>query len=238
MLSFGSLWVGRPLSKLEKTSLSSFIYHGHSVTLYVYDLSLEVPKGVVKKNARDIISENDIFIISNSYGPFADIFRYKMIQDTGLIWTDTDNICLKNNWAVKEYIFGLQDESSGDITNSLLFAPKNSQLLLDLIKESSIFDRKLITWSELGPKLLTKLIKKHSLQNYASSTEVFYPVHYNEWKMLWQKENLELVQEKIKNSYVVQAWNQMRNWSGTDPNYFPSGSALEYFYKLYYKNNM
>ena len=235
MLSFGSLWVGQSLSKLENTSLSSFIHYGHSVDLYVYDLELEVPDGIIKKDARKIVPEEDIFLVDNSYGPFADIFRYKMIQDTGLIWTDTDNICLKSEWDVREYIFGTEDSTDKIVANSLLFAPKNSELLLDLIKQSSEFDTRLIVWSELGPKLLTKLVEKYNLQDYAQKTEAFYPIHFDEWKMLWEKESWGLVQERIKNSYVVQAWNQMRNRDGVDPNYFPPGSALEHFYNLYCK---
>jgi hypothetical protein len=235
MAFFGSLWVGRPLSKLENTSLSSFIHHGHSFVLYVYDLNLLVPEGVTKKDAREVMPEESIFVVDNSYGPFSDLFRYKMIQDTGLIWTDTDNICLKSDWSFSEYIFGIEEAASNRVANSLLFAPKDSPLLLDLIEQSQSFDRKLITWSEIGPQLLTDLIKKHGLQDYAMPPNVFYPVHFSAWKSLWQEERFSTVKEYIKYSYTLQVWNQMRNREGIDPNHFPEGSALDYFYNLYYK---
>jgi hypothetical protein len=75
MAEFGSLWVGRPLSKIENLCLSSFIYHGHEFNLFVYDMDMLVPKGVNKINAREVIPEDKIFKTDNSYGPFADMFR-------------------------------------------------------------------------------------------------------------------------------------------------------------------
>lgn len=238
MAFFGSLWVGRPLSKLENTCLSSFVHHGHSFTLYVYDLDLDVPRGVTKKNAREIIPEESVFIVDNSYGPFADLFRYKMIQQTGLIWVDTDNICLKDDWTTPKYIFGKVDEFGPEmVANGILSAPKDSPLLLDLIEQSENFDRELIKWSEIGPQLLTRLIEKHSLQDYVMPAHVFYPVHFLDWEMLWNEGNWCNVKEKIKDSHAIQVWNQMRNRSEVDPNLFLKGSALEHFYNLYYRQN-
>jgi hypothetical protein len=235
MALFGSLWVGRPLSKIENTCLSSFVHHGHSFTLYVYDLDLVVPNGVTKKDAREIMPETSLFIVDNSYGPFSDLFRYKMVQQTGLIWTDTDNICLKDHWNTPKYIFG--KESGGMVANGVLLAPKDSPLLLDLVEHSQNFDRKFITWSEIGPQLLTKLIEKHNLQDYVMPAHVFYPVHFLDWEMLWKEENWCTVKEKIQDSHMLQIWNQMRNRRGVDPNNFVKGSALEHFYNLYYKQN-
>lgn len=80
MAEFASLWVGRPLSKIEQTCLASFVYHKHSMVLFVYDMDLAVPKGVIKRDAREILTKDKIFKTDNSYGPFADMFRYNMIQ--------------------------------------------------------------------------------------------------------------------------------------------------------------
>ena len=125
MANFGSLWVGRPLSKIEQTCLASFIYHGHTVRLFVYDKDLKVPDGVVKQNANDIIPESMLFKVDNSYGPFADMFRYTMISKTDLTWTDTDNICLKSDWNFPEYLFGMQGGPHKIVANGLLRAPKD-----------------------------------------------------------------------------------------------------------------
>lgn len=233
MANFGSLWVGRPLNKIEITCLSSFIYHKHSFTLFVYDLDLEVPKGIIKKDARDIIPEDKIFKTDNSYGPFADMFRYKMIKDTGLIWTDTDNICLQDRWRIKDYMFGLQGGGHGLIANGILAAPQDSEFINDLVEISEGFNKKKIKWGEIGPELLTEMIKKHKLERYIKEPDVFYPVNYWEWKDLFLKEHRNKVMRKSAYSYTIQIWNQMLNRDGMNVDEFEKGSAMHYFYNKY-----
>lgn len=237
MAKFGSLWVGRPLSKLEQTCISSFIHHGHTFTLYVYDLSMKVPKGVIKKDAREILPESSLFVIDNSYGPFADMFRYKMLKETDLIWTDTDNICLRPDWPDKEYLFGLQGGSHKLVAIGILRAPKDSVLVRNLVRESSSFDKDNIVWGEIGPQLLTKHIQKLGLAEFVLSPKAFYPIDYWEWEMLWQRQHRKKVLSACQDSYTLQIWNQMRNRKGIDPDNLPPASAIDYFYKMCYKGN-
>lgn len=233
MANFGSLWVGRPLSKIEQTCLASFVYHGHGITLFVYDQTLKVPDGVVKKDANEIIPESKIFKTDNSYGPFADMFRYKMIQMTGLTWTDTDNICLQKNWNFPEYLFGMQGGPHKIVANGLLRAPKDSRLISDLVDISSRYDKSQIKWGEIGPQLLTQKIKENGLANYIQPPKVFYPVNYWEWKWLFDKSQLQNVLRISKKSHTIQVWNQMLNREGIDNNNLPTGSAIQYFYDIY-----
>jgi hypothetical protein len=233
MAKFGSLWIGNPLSKIEILCLSSFIYHGHTFNLYVYDLDLKVPNGVIKKDARDIIDESKIFKTDNSYGPFADMFRYKMIQQTGLIWTDTDNICLKNKWKFKEYIFGMQGGPHKIVANGLLGAPKDSEFISELVEISELFNKKKITWGEIGPQLVTEKIYKYNLQKYIQEPNVFYPINYWEWKDVFDPAMRNSVIGRSSNSHTLQIWNQMLNREGTNKEYLPKKSAIEYYYKLY-----
>lgn len=237
MLSFASLWVGRPLSKLEQVSISSFIYHGHTFTLYVYDMSLKVPLGVIKKNAREILPEDKIFMVDNSYGPFADMFRYHMLQKTDFVWTDTDNICLTSNWPDTEYLFGLQGGSHELVAIGVLSAPKDSELVKNLVVHSASFDKKSIVWGEIGPQLLTKQIKMLGLSGHVLPPKAFYPINYWEWKSIWEKTSKRPVLQACQGSYTLQVWNQMRNRNGVDPDQLPVGSAIDYFYKMYYKGN-
>ena len=231
MANFGSLWIGNPLSKVEQTALSSIIYHGHSLTLFVYNMDLKVPKGVIKEDANKLIPEDQIFKVQNSYGPFADIFRYKMIKEYGLIWTDTDSICLKHDWQFKDYIFGFEEE--GKLSNSILSMPQDSELLDFLIKNSTKYDKSKIVWAEIGPVLLTKGVKKFNLFGYVNEPEVFYPIHFWQWKKIWSKDYKEEVLNKTKNSHTIQIWNQFLNREGIDKNVLPKGSAIEYFYNKF-----
>lgn len=237
MAEFGSLWVGRPLSKIEKTCLASFIYHGHSVTLFVYDKDLKVPNGVVKRDANEIIPESKLFKVDNSYGPFADMFRYTMISKTGLTWTDTDNICLKSKWNFPEYLFGMQGGPHKIVANGLLRAPMNSQLVADLMEYANSFDKNQISWGEIGPQLLTAKIKEHKLTAFIKTPIVFYPINYWEWEDIFNPLKKEEVLNRSQKSHTIQIWNQMLNRNGIDNNNLPEGSAIDYYCKLYLGEN-
>ena len=100
------LWVGSHLSLLEKLSLNSFLFHGYSCWLWVYDMHLakEVSVGVVIKNARSIIPEKAVFqyIYGNEFGHgkgsyvgFSDIFRCKVLYEYECWWSDLDVTCLQ-----------------------------------------------------------------------------------------------------------------------------------------------
>lgn len=233
MANFGSLWVGRPLSKIEQTGLASFVHYGHNVTLFVYNMDLEVPDGVQKVNANEIISEERIFKVDNSYGPFADMFRYKMIQQTGLTWTDTDNICLRPDWKFPEYLFGMQGGPHKVVANGLLRAPKDSVFIKDLVEISDNFDKDKINWGEIGPQLVTPKIKEHGLGKYIKEPRVFYPVDYWKWKTIFEPEYKSEVMRLSSRSHTIQIWNQMLNREGYDNNNFKPGSAMQHFYDLY-----
>lgn len=231
MADFGSLWIGKPLSKVEQTALASFIYHGHNFTLFVYDMNLQVPQGIKKEDANKIISESNIFKIQNSYGPFADMFRYKMIKETGLTWTDTDSICLRSDWDFGEYLFGFEEDDR--LANGILRMPKNSDLINYLIKNSTKYDKNKIVWSEIGPLLVTKGANKFNVLQYAQPPEVFYPIHFWQWKKIWSKQYKQEVLDKCKNSHTLQIWNQFLNREGIDKNDLPKGSAIHHLYNKY-----
>lgn len=231
MADFGSLWIGNPLSKVEQTALASFIYYGHSFTLFVYDMNMKVPNGVVKADANEIIPESEIFKVQNSYGPFADMFRYTMIKKTGLIWTDTDSICLKASWNFGNYIFGFEEDQR--LANGILKMPQDSPLIDFLIDNSVKYDKNKIVWSEIGPLLVTKGAKKFNVIRYAQPPEVFYPVHFWQWKKIWLKDYKDEVLDKCTNAHTLQIWNQFLNREGVDKNTLPKGSAIEHFYNKF-----
>lgn len=234
MADIASFWVGNPLSKVEQTCLSSFVANGHNMVLFVYDKDLKVPGGVIKEDASKIIPESKIFKVDNSYGPFADMFRYRMIKTTGLMWTDTDNICLRSDWDFPAYVFGEQGGGHGLCANGIIKAPQDSAFIKDLVKASTEYDKTKIIWGEIGPQLLTATLKKHRLEAFIKPPEAFYPVHYWEWKHLWNRKYNDLVFEQSKNSYTIQIWNQMllRDGKYTKDN-LPPGSIVDYFYQKY-----
>src|SRR5262245_55650333 len=89
-------WHGRPLSRIERLSMASFMGNGHAVELYVYEEPRGVPAGVCMKDAADILPRSDVFMHKrrNSIGHFADWFRYELLFKRGGYWSDADMVCL------------------------------------------------------------------------------------------------------------------------------------------------
>ena len=86
---FGSFWHG-PLNPFAYACLASFARAGATLSVYSYNPRLDVPPGVRLADARAIYADESLvrrFIANGkpSIATFADMFRYKMIQATGLL---------------------------------------------------------------------------------------------------------------------------------------------------------
>jgi len=90
-----SLWIGSPLSNLEKLCVQSFLDHGHEFHLYVYDDIDGIPGGATVKDANEIISSSEIFQFKGGYAQFSDLFRFEMLHKIGGFWVDMDSVCIK-----------------------------------------------------------------------------------------------------------------------------------------------
>src|SRR5437588_8393960 len=94
-------WSGPPLSAINWACLRSFLAAGHHFVLYTYDL-LDVPQGVVVKDACEILPRRSIFHFQNvltqqsDLGPFADYFRLKLLAEKGGWYCDVDTVCLSS----------------------------------------------------------------------------------------------------------------------------------------------
>ena len=86
---FASFWHGGPLHAFAWACLASFPDEGAALSLYSYDLRLEVPSGVRLLDARTICPDETLVqrYLANgkpSIATFADMFRYRMIRETGV----------------------------------------------------------------------------------------------------------------------------------------------------------
>jgi hypothetical protein len=233
MAKFGSLWVGGPLTKIQEISLSSFVYHGHEITLFVYDMDMVVPDGVVKSDASAIMSEDDIFLVQNTYAAFSDLFRYQMIDKTGLAWVDADTVCLSPDWNFKDNIYaGLEKDK---VTGGVLCLPQGSGAIKYLIKKSTGHDKTKIKWTEVGPALVNATFHKYNLMDYAYSQETFCGIHWSEWEKLWDPKHLREIKKLEKTSKSISVYHSMTTRGGIDKNTMPPGSAMEYFYNKFVK---
>jgi hypothetical protein len=237
-MKFGALWVGSPLPKLQQTCLASFIYYGHDLVLYVYDQSIGVPKGIIKKDANEIMPESDIFLIENTYASFSDLFRYRMIKQTGMTWVDADVLCMSADWKFKDNIFAsLEKTSIGDfVTGAVLGLPKDSEIIEWLVHESTNYDKNKIFWSEVGPSMVTNGFKKFNYMEYVYPQEIFCGISIYDFEDLWNPDKLQDILSLEGISKSISAYNQMTTRAKKDKNNFPIGSALDYFYNKFIVN--
>ena len=103
-----ALWIGRPLSQLEKLCVRSFLHHGHEFHLYVYDDVPGIPGGAEVKDANEILPESEIFRLKegNYIAPFSDWFRYALLAKRGNFWVDMDTVCVSPFDFPEEIVFG------------------------------------------------------------------------------------------------------------------------------------
>src|SRR4051812_25980317 len=104
-------WHGRPLSRIERLSMGSFVANGHTVHLHAYEEVVGVPNGVDLVDARKILPANAIFhhTKSGSIAAFADLFRYRLLFESGGIWADADVVCLQPLRYDTTEVFGWMD---------------------------------------------------------------------------------------------------------------------------------
>jgi hypothetical protein len=96
MIKAHLFWAYGKLSKLEQLSLISFVKQGYEVNLWTYGDMPNPPKGVLVKDAREILPESNVFLNQRgSYAGFSDLFRYAVITSIGGLYADTDCIALK-----------------------------------------------------------------------------------------------------------------------------------------------
>ena len=91
---FATFWHG-PLHAIAYSCLASFPHVGAGLRLYSYEDKIDPPPGVDLADARQICPDPSLlgrYIAAGkpSIAKFADMFRYKLIRDTGCCWVDTD----------------------------------------------------------------------------------------------------------------------------------------------------
>lgn len=223
---------------LERLVVSSFLANGHEFHLYTYSPITGVPRGVIIKDAHNIIKKWQIFTCNGSYALFADWFRWKLLNEMGGYWVDMDVICLKPFDFTDEIVFGMQDSWSPNI--GVLKFPPNHDLTSFMIhrceehygfKEpirkqiKNILRRILwgnrkddLPWGHAGgPTGFREALEKFGLLGLGKPVPTFYPVHYNHWQDIFtpvQHEN----STDLSCSHGLHFWNELVRCSSLDKN--------------------
>lgn len=102
-----TFWTGKPLSRLERAALQSYVNQGYNVHIYTYnpmaEFMVQVPASphIHVHDAREILSESVLFEYGGratvgkrddayKYLPFSDLFRFTMLHKNGGAWMDLD----------------------------------------------------------------------------------------------------------------------------------------------------
>ena len=229
-MNFSSLWVGPPMTKVQETCLSSFVYYGHKIYLYVYDLDMDVPNGVIKKDARDITSEDNLLLVGGYYAQFSDFFRYALLSKEDTIWVDADTLCLKDDLPIfnKEYVFSYGTAEKLFISSPLKM-PKDSLLAYDLLYEAANMSFSTQTeWARVGPFLFDKLVKKHDLTHFSVDPSQLLGISYLDWDLFWKPQEFEHAMRRCEVAYTASLFTSAIDVP--DRNELPKNTAIEYFH--------
>ena len=185
-----SLWVGNELSRMEYYSILSYLKLGYDFHLYTYEPVKNVPKGTTILDGNKIIPKNKIFKLKETFLPFADIFRYKMLYENGGYWTDLDMIAIKPFDFKQPFVFSsertIQKGAYKNVNHpflpniGVLKAPPKSDFYLELYETCMAYEKKGINNDKLKyMKILRKMIDKYNYHKYVKSPKLF--CHLDWW---------------------------------------------------------
>lgn len=208
-----SLWIGGTLTWVERLSLKSFVDKGHHTVLYTYEPVEGVPEGVEVRDGSTIADIASMPRHGRTGSPalFSDLFRYHMmVKAPGEIWIDTDMLCWQPLEGLGDHVFGY--EAPHQLNGAILRLPPDSEALGQLLEftkdEYSIADflsdeMKMDyaeaaqtgapvhvseqPWGIWGPLALTHFLKKTGEARFAEKQSVYYPIHYRDRKLLFQR---------------------------------------------------
>jgi hypothetical protein len=220
---FASFWHGR-LNPFAYACLSSFPQAGVSLRVFTYDPRLELPPGVRHADAGTICPDESLthrFIANGklSLATFADMFRYRMMRQTGCCWIDTDMLCLSRPaFGNDGFVFCRQADAVGTslVNNAVLRLPPTSAALAELIAaaDSAIdVDQR---WGAIGPFLLTPILDKHNLTRHALDSHVCYPIEPEQFWKLFLPAYREWAETTVRGASFVHLWSEAIVWSGYD----------------------
>lgn len=229
MAKVSSLWVGNEMTLIQKMCLSSFIYHGHELTLFTYEKRNDVPNGVKLADANEIMPLDHIGNIAN----FADVFKYKMVQKTGTGWVDADTLCLTDSWSFLDDCYAILQDN-GEIQSGIFKMPASSDFLQHIVDKSSLVDRSKKIWTDTSSSILIPAFEEFPhYKKYLVHEQHVNGVSFEDWEKLWKPESFDEILDLSQKIKSFSIYNEMVSRSGRDKNIFPKRSAMYYFGKKY-----
>ncbi len=232
-LVFSSFWHNESdmLPDLAVCSMKSFLSKGYPFTLFCYKPFRNVPEGVQIVNANEILDQSNLYIHqSGSLAPFSDVFRLKMIAQYDTVWTDLDNLCLKDTFPEKDSLFykengrivipffyfgktararQIMDDLQTVIDHPEEFMPWDSPALRSFkthIRQYKTLREKRIRaeWCFFGSELFTCLGRYyHFLDDAFDFRRHINPYHFSQIYKLYVFPESEAMHAKMKNVHLL-----------------------------------
>ncbi len=207
--------------------MASFMRHGHPVHLYVYGQVSGVPEGVNVLDGRAILPEDRICRYGPAAGPgagslalFANLFRYALLHRHGGIWSDCDVVCLKplDSAFAADYMITTEYEDPTRqvaLANACLFkAPAGSPFITECNAIATSADTTKSGWGELGPRMVTVMVRKHALERFLAPPWRFSPLGWWECGRLLDDAVLKWPDATL----AMHCFNEMWRRAGLDKN--------------------
>jgi len=180
--------MGGDLSPMEQACLQTFAARGCDLTLFSYDAIANAPPGVKRADAADIVDRawTTRFIYGGKpdLSHFSDYFRYKMFEQTGLTWIDSDIVLidLAQMPAANTALVGR--ERQGTLNNAILYL-SDTGLQQTFLRQVERLDGEDLSWGQTGPLLLDRYGAQLAEAGPIHGPETFYPIdHDTIWKAL------------------------------------------------------
>ncbi len=226
-------WSNSDISLYEYAYLKSFLNNNFEVNVYSFQ-KLKLPKGASLKNAAQILPKKEMkkYVhqgIKSCPAAFADKFRIELMRLNKGWWFDMDILCLKRAKEFKKLekhkiIIGLETDKY--VNNAVL----NISDLDFLNKVSDQIHKKgyIIKWGEIGPKLITQLLKKEKKFENSFKKNFFYPINFTNFSYLILPKYCQQAKKLCKNSFTVHNYNHIFNRFGIPKNIMPPKGSFLY----------
>ncbi len=231
-------WNKSEISIYEYAFLNSFIKNNFQVNVYSFD-QIMLPKGAKLMDASLILKKNEMkkFIhegIKSCPAAFADKFRIELMKLNNGWWFDMDILCLKKSSEFKKLeknkiIAGL--ETDNFVNNAVLKITDND--FLEILHKEILRKGYIIRWGDIGPNLITRLMKKEGKFLNAMKKQYFYPVNYENFNYVLLPRYYKKAKKLCDKSFTVHNYNQILNRFGIPKNILPPKGS--YLYEKFIK---
>ena len=217
----------------------SFIRHGYELRIHTYEPNRDYPEEASVCDAERLLPKE----LSTAYtqagkkeslASFANRFRYKLLLEQGGLWIDTDMLCLRPEQEMAQFAHCYQDkllvgrQNKLRVNNALIMVQQANHAIVDRlsreVEEAGFVIKK---WGDIGPMLLTRIVKECPDLVEVVGESAFYPIEYGLFFNLLLPERREVCERACESAYTVHLWNEFYRSNAIPKNVLPpEGSFL------------